>query len=190
MRLWRVLPWDPSATAEAPGNVLWVPRALQGTGRHDAPDRYGVLYLAEDAVPGVAEALAPFRGTGDLLPDLLVRSGRTLALAELWLDGGSVLVDLDDPAVLAAESLRPSVVATGRRDVTQALAVRQFERHPDAAGLRWWSVLEASWLHVTLFDRAIGALTVHSVHPLEVDDEVVITAAAHLGLARPGRGQP
>jgi hypothetical protein len=183
MRLWRVLPWDPSARAAAPGHALWVPRALQGTARHDAPDRYGCLYLAEDAVSAVAETLAPFRGTGDLQPELLVRSDRRLALAELELDAAAVLVDLDDPAVLAAEALRPSIVATGRRTVTQSYAVQQFERHPGAAGLRWWSTLEASWIHLTLFDRALDALTVHAVHPLALDDEVVAIAAAHLGLA-------
>ncbi len=53
-----------------------------------------------------------------------------------------MLVDLDDPAVLATEALRPSIAATGRRRITQAYALRQFERHPDAAGLRWWSTLE------------------------------------------------
>lgn len=183
MRLWRVLPWDPSASAGAPGGALWVPRAFQGTGRHDAPDRYGCLYLAEEAVSAVAETLAPFRGTGDLRPDLLVRSGRQLALAELELDARALLVDLDDPSVLVAEALRPSIVATGRREATQAYAVRQFERHPDAAGLRWWSTLEASWIHVTLFDRALGTVIVRDVQELAVDDEVVATAALHLGLA-------
>ncbi|MGI8714439.1 MAG: RES domain-containing protein [Solirubrobacteraceae bacterium] len=183
MRLWRVLPWDRSASPGAPGGALWVPRALQGTGRHDAPDRYGCLYLAEDAVAAVAEALAPFRGTGDLGPELLVHSGRQLALAELELDDRAILVDLDDPAVLAAEALRPSTVATGRRAVTQAYAVQQFERHPDAAGLRWWSALEASWIQVTLFHRALAAVTVRGVGPLAVDHGVVATAAAQLGLA-------
>lgn len=183
MRLWRVLPWDPSASARAPGGALWVPRALQGTGRHDAPDRYGCLYLAEDAVSAVAEALAPFRGTGDLRPELLVRSGRQLALAELELGVGAVLVDLDDPAVLAAETLRPSGVATRHREVTQASALRMFEDRPEAAGLRWWSTLEASWIHVTLFDRALDALVVGEVHPLTVDHEAVADAAVHLGLA-------
>lgn len=119
VRLWRVLPWDPSAPAEAPGGALWVPRAFQGTGRHDAPDRYGRLYLAEDATSAVAEALAPFRGTGDLQPELLIRSGRQLALAELALASDAQLIDLDDPGVLDAEALRPSIVATGRRSVTQ-----------------------------------------------------------------------
>ncbi len=183
MRLWRVLPWDPSATAEEPGGALWVPRAFQGAGRHDAPDRYGCLYLAEAAVSAVAEMLAPFRGTGDLRPELLVRSDRRLALAELELDAAAVLVDLDDPAVLAAETLRPSIVATGRREITQAYALRQFERHPDAAGLRWWSTLEASWIDVTLFDRALDAVNVRDVHALAVDDEAVTMAAGYLGLA-------
>ncbi len=73
-------------------------------------------------------------------------------------------------------------MATCRRRVTQAYAVRQFERHPDAAGLRWWSTLEASWMHVTLFDRALGGVTVQGVHVLAVDDETVATAAAHIGL--------
>jgi len=183
VRLWRVLPWDPSATAEEPGGALWVPRAFQGAGRHDAPDRYGCLYLAEAAVSAVAEMLAPFRGTGDLRPELLVRSDRRLALAELELDAAAVLVDLDDPAVLAAETLRPSIVATGRREITQAYALRQFERHPDAAGLRWWSTLEASWIDVTLFDRALDAVNVRDVHALAVDDEAVTMAAGYLGLA-------
>lgn len=160
-----------------------MPRPFQGTGRHDAPDRYGCLYLAEEAVSAVAESLAPFRGTGDLRPELLVRSGRRLALAELELDARAVLVDLDDPAVLSGEALRPSVVATSRRMITQASALRLFERHPDAAGLRWWSTLEASWIHVTLFDRALGAVSVQNVRALSIDDEVVVTAAERLGLA-------
>lgn len=186
MRLWRVLPWDPSAKAGQPGHALWVPRMFQGTGRHDAPELYGCLYLAETAVSAVAEMLAPFRGTGDLHPDLLVRSGRQLALAELALAADAMLVDLDDPAVLATEGLRPSVVATGWRATTQAYAARQFERHPDAAGLRWWSTLEASWMQVTLFDRALDAVRVSQVRTVGVDDDVVIAAAARLGLAATG----
>ncbi|MGH9056212.1 MAG: RES family NAD+ phosphorylase [Acidimicrobiales bacterium] len=183
MRLWRVLPWDPSAPASSPGGALWVPREIQGTGRHDAPDRYGCLYLSEEAVSAVAEVLAPFRGTGEMRPEFLVRSGRQLAVAELELAFDAVLVDLDDPAVLAFESLRPSVIATGRRLVTQAYAARMFERRPGSAGLRWWSTLEASWIHVTLFDRAVRRLAVQEITPLSVEHEAVTLAASHLGLA-------
>ncbi len=175
--------WDPSAPSATPGDPLWIPRAFQGTGRHDAPDRYGCLYLAEEAVSAVAESLAPFRGTGDLRPEFLVRSGLALGLAHLELDAEALLVDLDEPGVLAAEALRPSIVATGHRTVSQAYAVELFERHPDAAGLRWWSSLEASWLNVTLFDRSLSTVTVQDVHALVVDDDVVVSAAAFLGLA-------
>jgi hypothetical protein len=160
-----------------------VPKEYQGSGRHDAPDRYGCLYLAEVAVSAVAEMLAPFRGTGDLHSAFLVRSGRQLALAELEFAGDARLIDLDDPAVLVAESLRPSVVATGQRSVTQTYAVGQFERHSQAAGLRWWSTLEASWIQVTLFDRALDQLSLHDIRTLTIDDDTVIAAALHLGLA-------
>lgn len=182
MRVWRVLPWNPSVPAAAAGGALWVPRALQGTGRHDSPDHYGCVYLSEGAMPAVAETLAPFRATGDLGPELLIRSGRRLALAELNLDEHASLLDLDDPAALSDEALRPSMVATHRREVTQHDALRLFRSHPDAAGLRWWSTIEASWIHVTLFDRGLDALVVHDVRTLSVDDDAVAEAAAFLGL--------
>lgn len=183
MKLWRVLPLDPDATSGAPGGALWVPRTFQGTARHDAPDHYGCLYVAEDPVSAVAETLAPFRGTGDLDDGLLVRSGRRLALAELELDDAAALVDLDDPAVLGAEGLRPSVVATSHRSVTQAYALSIFEARRDVVGLRWWSTLEASWINVTLFDRCHGRLEAVGARPLKIDDEPVTVAARQLGLA-------
>jgi hypothetical protein len=179
--LWRVLPWDPSARPGAPGGALWFPRPFQGTARHDNPARYGCLYATEAAVSAIAEALAPFRGTGDLQPEMLTRLGRPLALARLELRGGALL-DLDDPAVLVGAELRPSLVATNRRAVTQADAARLFDAHPDAAGLRWWSTLEASWINATLFDRAAHALRTRGVHALDPRQEDVRAAAAFLGL--------
>jgi RES domain len=181
--LWRVLPWDPSARPGAPGGALWFPRAFQGTGRHDDPARYGCLYVTEEPVAAVAEALAPFRGTGDLGPELLVRLGRPLAVAELRLASEATLLDLDDPRTLVAEELRPSQVATGRRAVTQADAGRLFAAHPEAAGLRWWSTLESAWACVTLFDRAAAALTLRAVRRLGLADADVRAAGAFLGLA-------
>jgi hypothetical protein len=180
--LWRVLPWDPSARPPAPGGALWFPRPFQGTGRHDNPARYGCLYVCESPVSAIAEALAPFRGTGDLRPELLARMGRPLALAALALAGDVPLVDLDDPEVLAAEALRPSAVATTRRSSTQAYAARLFEAHPQAAGLRWWSTLEAGWINVTLFDRAARSLAAGDVRLLDTGDDDVRAAARFLGL--------
>lgn len=182
MRLWRTLPLDRRATADEAGGALWFPRSRQGYGRHDNPDLYGCLYVAEDPVSAVAEALASFRGTGRLTASMLEYLGRPLALAELALPDEATVVDLDDPEVLAAEDLRPSRVATRARGITQRLAADLHRAHPEALALRWWSTLEASWINLTLFDRAAPALTVTEVAELRIDDAVVRDAAALLGL--------
>jgi hypothetical protein len=157
---------------------------FQGDGRHDNPDRYACLYLAERAVSCVVEQLARFRGQ-PLSPSLLRRRGRPLALAELALADAAELIDLDDPAVLRRERLRPSLIATRRRDITQQQARRLHERHSSAAGLRWWSIHEALWMNVTLFDRAAPQLRVQGVRALGVDDPAVVEAADLLGVRRP-----
>jgi hypothetical protein len=113
---------------------------------------------------------------------MLTRMGRALGLAELALDDGAPLVDLDDPAVLLREGLRPSHVATTDRARTRADAARLFDANPEAAGLRWWSTLEASWLNVTLFDRAAPMLRLRDVRALASADDHVRAAARFLGL--------
>lgn len=164
-------------------DALWFPRVFQGEGRHDNPARYGCLYLADRPLSCVIEQLARFRGQR-LVPGLLRRRGLPLALATIELRDDATLLDLDDPAVLRRERLRPSLVATRHRAVTQPQAAALFDRHPDAAGLRWWSTWEASWGNVTLFDRAAGALRVREVRELAVDDPAVVEAADFFGLQR------
>ena len=181
--LFRVVAVDPRASAAAAGGPLWFPRPFQGVGRHDNPSAYGCLYLAEEAVSAVAETLAPFRGGGRLHPSLLVRAGRTVSLVSISVAASVDLVDLDDPRVLVRSKLRPSGVATRQRSLTQDLALRF---HADgAAGLRWWSTLEASWINVTLFDSAAPALGVADARELAIDDPVVLEAAEFLGLRSP-----
>ena len=182
MILFRCLAWERGVEAAAPGGALWFPRRLQGDGRHDAPERYGCLYVSEDPVCAVVEQLAGLVGTHLGAPDL-VRGGLPLALATLTLRDDAQVVDLDDPLVLADEALRPSLAATRDRGRTQADAAALHERHPEAAGLRWWSTFESQWANVTLFDRALPALGVDDVRTLELRDGVVGTAAAFLGLA-------
>jgi len=182
VRLWRTLPFDRRAAPDEAGGALWFPREQQGHGRHDNPDLYGCLYVAEDAVSAVAEALAAFRGTGRLTASMLTHLGRPLALAELELPDEAVVVDLDDPTVLVAEELRPSRVATRARGMTQRLAADLHRAHPDAAALRWWSTLEASRINLTLFDRAAPRLAIADVAELRVDDAAVRDAAVLLGL--------
>jgi hypothetical protein len=179
--LHRCFAWNEGAADAEPDGPLWFPRVFQGEGRHDHPDVYGCLYLSVSALSTVVEQLARFRGQR-LLPSLLRRRGLPLALAELTLEDHVGLVDLDDPAVLARERLRPSVVATRDRRITQAQALALFEGHPAAAGLRWWSIYEATWANVTLFDRAASRLSVTSVRALTIVDPLVSDAAGFFGL--------
>ena len=182
MRLWRALPLDRSAKATEAGGPLWFPRLQQGGGRHDNPDLYGCLYVAEEPVSCVAELLAPFRGTGKLLPSMLVRYEMPLALAAIELEDGAMVVDLDDPSTLLATGLRPSQVATRKRTVTQRQAAEVYESHPDAVAIRWWSTLESSWINWTLLDRAAASLEAGDVDELAVTHPVVLEAADLLGL--------
>jgi hypothetical protein len=186
VNLWRLLPWQVDAAPAEPGGALWFPRELQGAGRHDNPDRYGCLYLSEAPVSAVAEALAPFRGTGALAAAMLSRAGLGLALARLELDEDSELLDLDDPRVLIQTRLNPSQVATGARTITQAYAMRLFDEHPSVAGLRWWSTLEAGLLNVTLYDRAARRVRLGEVDLLTLEHPAVREAAELLGLAFDG----
>jgi hypothetical protein len=182
--LWRLAPWRASARVDERGGALWFPRELQGAGRHDNPGSYGCLYTSESSLSAVAEALAPFRGSGQLTPSMLLRGGQPLALVQLALDEavGDAIVDLDDPPTLSRRRLRPSEVATCERHVTQAYAARIFGRQPRALGLRWWSTLEASLMNVTLYDRARVHLEAGGVEVLTVVHPAVVQAAALLGL--------
>jgi hypothetical protein len=178
----RCFAWDRGVDASARGGALWFPRVLQGHGRHDGPERYGCLYVSEDPVSAVVEQLAPLAGAR-LEDSDLVRAGLPLALAALRLPEAARVVDLDEPLVLADEALRPSLVATRDRARSQADAALLHARHPDAAGLRWWSALDPRWANVTLFDRAAAGLAVDDVQALALADDVVGEAAAFLGLA-------
>jgi len=174
--LYRCFAWDERAKEDQQDGPLWFPRKFQGDGRHDNPDIYGCLYVADRAVSSIIEQLARFRGQR-LTPPLLRRRGLPLGLAELELAERAELINLDDPSVLRREKLRPSLVATRRRDVTQPQARKLYEQHSGAAGLAWWSTYEALWTHVTLFDRAAPLVRLRSVHALTLEDPAVIEAA-------------
>ena len=184
MILYRCFAWNERARSDRPDGALWFPRPYQGDGRHDNADLYGCLYLSETPLSCIVEQLARFRGQR-LSAALLRRRNLPLALAELELPDGTVLVDLDDPAVLRRERLRPSSVATRTREVTQPQARALHEGRPEAAGLRWWSTFESLWANVTLFDRAAPALRLASVRVIGVEDEEIVAAADVLGLRVP-----
>jgi hypothetical protein len=178
--LHRCFPWDLRST-EVDG-PLWFPRLYQGDGRHDNPSVYGCLYGSDTEVAGVVEQLAQFRGTR-LTPQMLSRAGLRLALASIELDNEAEVIDLDEPLVLAGEGLRPSLVATRERSITQPQALELYRRHAGAAALRWWSVHESLWANLTVFDRAAPMLRLLDVRALELDDPAVVEAAETLALS-------
>jgi hypothetical protein len=179
--LHRCLAWNERAAPDAADGAIWFPRPYQGEGRHDNPAAYGCIYLSEQPLSCVVEQLARFRGQR-LTSALLRRRGLPLALAELELPDDAQLVDLDEPAVLRRERLRPSRVATRERGITQPQALALHEKHGEALGLRWWSTFESQWLNVTLFDRAASALRLVSANALDVAADEIAEAADVLGL--------
>jgi hypothetical protein len=181
VKLYRCFAWNRTARHDAADGPLWFPRIFQGEGRHDNPDVYGCLYLADRPVSCVVEQLAAFRGQR-LAASLLRRRGLPLALAELELTDNAALVNLDDPVVLGRERLRPSRVATRDRVVTQPQALALHNRHPETVGLQWWSSREALWMNVTVFDRAAPMLRLSDVRELTLDQPVVREAADLFGL--------
>ena len=180
MILYRCFAWDASARPAETDGPLWFPRPYQGDGRHDHPALYGCLYLSERPVSCIVEQLARFRGQR-LTPPLLKRRGLPLAVATLELQPEATLIDLDDPAVLRREKLRPSIVGTRERAITQAQAQTLHDRHPKAAGLRWWSTHESLWINVTLFHRAAKQLRLQEVEELTLEDARLLEAVQFLG---------
>lgn len=181
MILYRCFAWNRRARPADRDGPLWFPRELQGEGRHDNPDAYGCLYVADRPVSALVEQLARFRGQR-LTAGMLVRRGLPLALAVVELPDGRRVVDLDEPAVLSAHELRPSLVATRSRAVTQPQALTLYRRHSRAAGLRWWSTYEALWANLTIFDRAAPALRLADVRRLRPNDPDIAEAAELLGI--------
>jgi hypothetical protein len=178
--LHRCFAWNERARPDQPDSPLWFPRVFQGDGRHDNPDAYGCLYLTDREASGVVEQLARFRGQR-LIEAMLVRRELQLALAAIELPDDAELIDLDDPVVLRRRRLRPSLVATRERSLTQPQALAAYS-DTEAAGLRWWSIFESLWANFTLFDRAGPRLTLQDVRTLTLEDAAVVEAADYLGL--------
>jgi hypothetical protein len=141
------------------------------------------MYVSEVPVAAVAEQIAHLRG--QRLDDTDFERGRIrLALVCLTASVDQRLWDLDDPRVLLERNLRPSEVGTRVREQTRRQAADLFRARPRRDGLRWWSALEASWINVTLFDRAARRLSVPAApEPLDVAHQVVLEAAAAVGIS-------
>ncbi len=183
--LYRVFPFRPGTGPADEGGPLFVPRVRQGSGRHDNPDQYGALYVSREPESAVAERIQGFRGQMLAGADLRRTDGSRYALADL--DDGDLPppVDLDDPAELVSRELRPSMVATGHRPATRALAASLFQK--GITGFSWWSTLEASWANATLFsERSVPHLRLlGEPEPLSLGHPALRIAADRLGVLLP-----
>jgi RES domain len=178
--LHRCFAWNERARPDQPDSPLWFPRVFQGDGRHDNPDAYGCLYLTDREASAVVEQLARFRGQR-LIEPMLVRRELPLALAAIELPDDAEVTDLDDPVVLRRRRLRPSLVATRERSLTQPQALAVY-RDTEAAGLHWWSIFESLWANYTIFDRAGPRLALQDVRALSLADGAIAESADYLGL--------
>jgi hypothetical protein len=177
----RTFAWDTDSEPRQRGGALWFPRMFQGLGRHDNPERFGCLYVAAAPAASVVELLVPFVGM-EFDAWMLTLDGTPLALATIDVPDDIELVDLDDPEVLVREALRPSHVATRHRERTQPDALALFEAHPKAGGLKWWSIYEASWPNLTLFDRVSTRLRLRGAERLTPRHEAVQEALDFLDM--------
>lgn len=182
MNLFRVFDWDGASLGRAAGGPLWVARARQGSGRHDAPSKYGAWYCSRDAVSAIAECIQYLRGSRLEDDDFERATGTAKAIVALHVGDALDLIDLDDPSELVRRRLRPSRVATPQRPVTQRIAAAIFDE--GAAGLHWWSALNADWRNVTLFYERAAPHVRLAAPPVRLSVQLpeVRSAAEHLGV--------
>lgn len=153
MDIYRVFLWDGKSQGAKFGGPLYVPRAKQGAGRHDIPERDGVLYCSQMAVSAVVETIKSFRGL-TITNDIFDRpNGLRVALVHLRLHDNIGLLDLDDPNQLASRQLIPSLVVSSHRQITQDMTRKLYDE--GLAGFTWWSTLDSSWKNVTLFESRV-----------------------------------
>jgi RES domain-containing protein len=176
--LYRVFWRFPSAAENLPGGALYIPR--QGSGRFDNPAQYQLLYLGREPHGAVAEAFGRFPAwSASVLerpPSLPPNAVRALAVFEL--DHRARVCDLDDPAQLVALRTTPSQVITRDCPQTQRRALGMF--HSGSwVGVKWWSLYEASWTNVALWDHALVRIV--DERPLTLTDSALRAAATAIG---------
>jgi hypothetical protein len=176
VQLFRVFPWDGRSRGNSAGGPFYVPRHKQGAGRHDIPERDGVVYCSEVAISAVAEAIKSFRGQVVSQGIFTRPDGTVLSLATFELDDSIALIDLDDTVKLTSLGIAPSKVASPHRTVTQGIARKLFDE--GNAGFTWWSALKSSWKNATLFESRVRSyLKIRDIGVLGVDMAIVGQAA-------------
>jgi hypothetical protein len=181
-RFYRAFRWDRRSAGASVGGPLYVPRHRQGSGRHDIPERDGVIYASLAAASCAAEVIKSFRGQL-LVNEVFERAaGGSSALACLETQKNLTLVDLDDPKQLDKRKLLPSQVVSPQRTVTQEMTRALHDE--GVAGFLWWSTLNSGWKNVTLFESRVRRelKVVAGPRALSLDDPDVLAAAKELSI--------
>lgn len=130
----------------------------------------------------MAEKIGRFRG-GSIGPAHLREFGLPLALVMVRVLPTDIeaVLDLCDPEILVALSVRPDAIAARDRETSQAVARTVAES--GAVGLRWWSSFFGEWHGVVVFpERLANGVEFGDPRILRVGDEALADAMDRLGM--------
>ena len=166
--LWRVFPWDRTASAGAPFSPEYV-SLRQGSGRFDLGGDPPVFYLAESPTHAVGEKIQRYRGQR-LRWHHLREFGRPLALVSVTFaqENAPLIANLCDPAELLRYQCRPDEFMS--RDLSRTQGDSRRLHDHELAGFRIWSSLSGDWHSTVLFvERFTGQFALRFGTPSELD---------------------
>lgn len=188
---WRVFPRDATAPPGTPYTAEYIlPAGVQTGGRFDLGTSPTVYLALDNPAHALAEVLQSLRGKRQIRAGHLRRKVRgkalrynPLALVEAWIDPDVYdgIPDLGDPATLVRFGIRPDVLASRERVVTQRIARRLHDDH-GLPGFRWWSAFSGDWHVAVLFQDRVdpSAIRYGTPDPLHLAHPVVLAAAKEL----------
>jgi hypothetical protein len=184
MRLHRITWVDPrwqKLTAGAPFHPLHVAVDRQGGGRFDNPHLYAALYVSHSPEGAVGETF----GNLSRWPHAEItraKDGHPRCLVTVEIPDDTVLLDLDDPVVLAHLGLRARDVIRRNRDRTREVANSTWRARQTSAvaGLQWWSYWRVEWTNVVLWFPGVVATADELVDVVAVEELTPDHPAVHV----------
>jgi hypothetical protein len=178
--LYRIYPARLGTPPDEPGGALYAPGG--GSGRISNPSHYHELYFCDDPEGAIAETFGRVRSWDERM---LARSGWPMVLGAYRLRPAAHVCDLDDPAELLRQSLRPSHVVTTERKRSQSWARGVYDQG-EFAGIRWWSPYDSRWFVFGIWDRDQLEI-IEPGEALRIDDARIERTAQALSrrIARP-----
>ena len=151
MLVYRVFPYDPTASPGASGHPDYLYRPAQGLLRLDNPHHYLTGYYGATPEVAVGESFADLaKWSEEMFETPFLPNGRKV-LGVYEIPDDAALLELDDANNLAERALRPTQIVSRVRPQTQAWALRVFQerrQHDNERkwhGVRWWSYHRPHW---------------------------------------------